>query len=665
MSTSDNIDIDKEVRERLKEFDEEIKDEIERKTKAGIIPDFSKNIVNYNGKGTDSNQSTQQQTVIPIQNPNFIEYVIDQVKKTVKCEDALIRQILYTGLSSYIGDDPINLGIIAPTSEGKTYPVEECIKFFPREDVFKVGSMSTKVLVRQKGILVDKNGEPIGQKIKELFKKRNLLDDKKENKEEKLDIQEEIQQLFEDAKTLIDLRGKILVFLEPPHKEVWDILKPILSHDSYEIEFPFVNQTDKEGHQTKNVIVRGWPSCIFCSAKDESNWSIWPEIKSRCLITSPNMIPQKYKESTKLISMKYGLPNLIQQQMIISYKEIELAKNCIMSLKEKITELRSTNTNDKISLWIPYAKLLETELPSNKGTDVRLQKRIFSLLRIIPIVKYNQRNLLIFESEASVIADLEDLQEVLSITHNFDGIPKFKADFFNEIFYPCYRQKIGPDTSTDGKKQEEIIAVTTRQLCNYFKEIRKKPISTDNIKKVYLNELINNAIVDYTDSKIHGRQDIYYPLTEQLDNNNDNNESLSFLSNLISFDKVSQKTCIIYEKITNNINETTIFYEIIEFISHRMDLTKFVGLLLMDYLNNSEEFQLLDNNHDRITIREFTKRYTEKSNSGFDNKIRPDLTLLTKPSSFLSNLGKFDNNRQENENDQNNEKNEEDNNSNE
>lgn len=95
---------------------------------------------------------------------DFINYIIKQIKKTVKCEDVLIRQILYTILSSYVRDDPINLGIIAPTSEGKTYPVEECIRFFPKNDVEKVGSMSAKVLVRKRGILIDKNGEPIGQK---------------------------------------------------------------------------------------------------------------------------------------------------------------------------------------------------------------------------------------------------------------------------------------------------------------------------------------------------------------------------------------------------------------------------------------------------------------------------------------------------------------------
>src|SRR5215208_2484297 len=358
---------------------------------------------------------------------DFFEYFIKIVKKTVKCEDVLIRQILLTGLSSYIEEDPINLGILGPTSEGKTYPVEECIKFFHKEDVYKVGSMSAKVLVRDKGILVDKNLNPIEDKIRELKKKAKRLPTNKMHEEEKEQINEELEKLYKDAKTLIDLRGKILVFLEPPQKEVWEILKPILSHDSFEIEFPFVNQTDREGHQTKNVVVRGWPSCIFCSARDESNWPLWPEIKSRFLITSPNMVSQKYQESTKILSSRYGLPNIIQQQTIISDIEVDQAKQCILLIKQKINQLKLKNNNRKISVWIPYLQLLQKELPANKGTDVRFVKRIFAFLNIVPIVKLNLRKILLLEGEVSVIADLEDLKEVLLITQNFDGLPKFKA----------------------------------------------------------------------------------------------------------------------------------------------------------------------------------------------------------------------------------------------
>jgi hypothetical protein len=600
---------------------------------------------------------------------DFINYIIKQIKKTVKCEDVLIRQILYTGLSSYVGDDPINLGIIAPTSEGKTYPVEETMKLFPKEDMYKVGSMSAKVLVRERGILIDKNGEPIDQKIKEWVKKKNLLSDSKEDKEQKLNVLSEIEELYEGAKTLIDLTGKILVFLEPPHKEVWAILKPILSHDSPEIEYPFVNKTDKDGHETKNVVVRGWPSCIFCSAKDESSWPVWPEIKSRCLISSPNMIPKKYKESTKLISKKYGEPNLIQQQTVISDNDIEITKQCLLLIKQKIENLRLKNNNGKISLWIPYAELLEKELPSNKGTDVRLQKRIFSLLRIIPIIKFNLRKLLVLGGEISVIADLQDLKEVLSITQNFDGIPKFKIEFFNNIFYPCFARKTEVDSNGkegNSRKEEDIIAVTTRELCEFFKSKKGKPISTDNLKKVYVDELINNGIVDYTESKVHGgKQYIYYPIVEPLNftSNNDedqqDNDTIpSNESNLETFDQFLQHKSTIYENIITNMTESWIISKIRGLVSYRMALTNFQDeILLVQYLDSQlqqqEEFQLLDSSmigyddditetNRRVTIARFIKDYTKKPISSFDGKQSPNTALFDKTVPNQSNLSKFD-----------------------
>lgn len=57
---------------------------------------------------------------------------------------------------------------MAPTSEGKTYPIVETLKSFPKEDVCLIGSMSTKLLVRQKGILVDQYNKLLKPQIKEL-----------------------------------------------------------------------------------------------------------------------------------------------------------------------------------------------------------------------------------------------------------------------------------------------------------------------------------------------------------------------------------------------------------------------------------------------------------------------------------------------------------------
>ncbi len=650
------------------------------------IKDKIKDTENYHKKITIDEQELKSKIHID----DYVEYLIQIVKKTVKCEDSLIRQILYTGLSSYIWDDPINLGIMAPTSEGKTYPVEECINFFPREDVYKVGSMSAKTLVRDNGILVDKNLNPIEDELRELKKKVKKLT-KKTQEEEKEGIVEEIEKLYKDAKTLIDLRGKILVFLEPPDKEVWTILKPILSHDSFEIEYPFVNQTDKDGHETKKVVVRGWPSCIFCSARDESKWEMWSEVKSRFLTSSPNMIPQKYQESTKLIALRKGLPNLIQQQTIISDNEMNFAKQCIFLIKQKINDLKKkNNANGKISVWIPYAQLLQKELPSNKGTDVRLVKRIFSLLNIVPIVKLNLRYLLVLENEISIIADLQDLKEVLSITQNFEGIPEYKIDYFYNIFYSLYKSKNEPDSNTDNSKTEERKAVTVRQLCEYFKDKKGKSISTDNMKKTYLNELVNNGLIDYESSKIDSRQYIYYPVGESPKNppsvtfNNNHIGNISPLSNFNPFDNFSQIHVPIYEKIINNINETWIFSEIIRLLRYRIDFTN-IKEPLADYLNNNQELKFLDNNHyvynldnekekksivsedmkesntqkgmeeksccnninndtnvRRVTIRQFIKRYVKVPKNQFDIQLNSSFASFGKISPIVSNLRKFD-----------------------
>ena len=124
--------------------------------------------------------------------------------------------------------------------------------------------MSTKVLVRQKGILVGPDGKPIREQVNELQERIRALGSAKKDAPEKQALIEELDELVENAKKEIDLSHKILVFLEPPHRELWNLVKPILSHDLVRIDFPYVDKTDKDGIVTKNVVVKGWPACIFC-----------------------------------------------------------------------------------------------------------------------------------------------------------------------------------------------------------------------------------------------------------------------------------------------------------------------------------------------------------------------------------------------------------------
>jgi hypothetical protein len=233
-----------------------------------------------NNKNDDHKQSqllneslAKKLAVENIDNP--AEYVISIINKMVKCDDGLVRATLYAGLSTY-SLDPINLVIAAPTSEGKTYTALQTLEYFPTKDVKKYGSMSPKVIIRENGVLVDSRTlKPVMEDIKILL--RQIEREKKD--EHKRNLESQLEDLKSNACMLIDLQKKIYVFLEPPHPDLWTILKPIMSHDSYLIEHPYVDTP--EGIHAKNILTLGFPTFIFCTAKDESKWEQWDEIVSR------------------------------------------------------------------------------------------------------------------------------------------------------------------------------------------------------------------------------------------------------------------------------------------------------------------------------------------------------------------------------------------------
>ena len=180
------------------------RDDLDR-LKEQILSDQEKDIekqkqshtINYDNIVIDDGRDLKSK----ILNWGFADFVIKTIKKTVKREDSLIRQLFYTGLSTY-SNRPINIGIKAPTSEGKTYVVKEVImKFFPKKDVWVIGSMSPKVIIRQNGKLVDSNtNELLESKIRELKKQISSTKDA----ETKENLQEQLEQLLDNSKIVID-----------------------------------------------------------------------------------------------------------------------------------------------------------------------------------------------------------------------------------------------------------------------------------------------------------------------------------------------------------------------------------------------------------------------------------------------------------------------------
>ena len=87
-----------------------------------------------------------------------------------------------------------------------------------------------------------------------------------------------------------------------------------------------------------------------------------------------------------------------------------------------------------------------------------------------------------------------------------------KSNFIKRYFFHFLRSKNKQDEK-DGK-EEKIIAVTTKELADYYKRKNGKAISTDNLRKTILVELLNNDYIGEIKSELDSRQFIYYPLME-------------------------------------------------------------------------------------------------------------------------------------------------------
>ena len=277
------------------------------------------------------------------------------------------------------------------------------------------------------------------------------------------------------------------------------------------------------GFVVKKIITRGWPSCIFASARDESRWAIWPEIQSRFLVISPNIIPEKIHEGNILTGQKKSLPSRIKSKIIVSPYEKDLARKCSSYLIQIVKANMAQDPNiQSAPFWIPYGLILGLALPSEKGTDNRITNRIFSFLRIISLARNHLRCRLQYFDENLIIPNISDLHETLHTIQNVSGIPDYKLSMFKDHYNRCYNKKKEwqngqPDVSNDGKRQEQVFGLTNKEFCEYYKEQTGKVLSTKTFRETYIEEWYANGLIETVDSVVNAKQHISYPIISFID----------------------------------------------------------------------------------------------------------------------------------------------------
>ncbi len=450
------------------------------------LPDFATGAVNMVSQVfADAHQKTVDRIKEKGRSIEQIEKYLDSV---VKNDKVLVRQILRVCFSAYT-NNPINLAVLAPTSEGKTYATVQVTNLFPPQDVIAVARLSPTALIHSNGVLVDENGNEIGERLDELF--FEILEARKNKDKELSDtLEAEERELKKNTKNLVDLSNKILLFLDNPNPATYEMLKPLLSHDKYELLY---KTTTSDGSlKVKETILRGWPAAIICSAKNEAQNEVWPEVVSRFFMTSPNSDVKKYKAANKFSADVLGVPtwgnNLYTDDEAKKYSVFFISK-----IKDTIAKLCEGGQNP---IFNPFRQKIVDLLPNSQGIDMRHFKRINAFCNIETLLSASKNMKIEFitnegERFVSVITSLNNIHDTTKILGEISTLSPDKVKFFEKVFKPCMDGKL---TAYTGDKDD--VGLTSKELSDRYIEVFKKPTTPKKILENYLKPLVDEGVLE-------------------------------------------------------------------------------------------------------------------------------------------------------------------------
>jgi len=429
-----------------------------------------------------------------LQGLNLFKTLVEIRQSTVKRDDYMIKQSLLHMTTAFLSE-PANLGVEGPSSEGKTYPVVETARLFPDDCVWYLAGLSPTALAHDYGELVDAlTRKPLQPKLSQLQFELEILkgDRSKEAREKRVQIQNEILKMMKNAAYLINLEGKILLFLDRPHPETLQKLYPILSHDSYEASYKFTDRA-KGPLRTVHVILQGWPVAIFIRTKPEGEADTWQQTISRFTTISPRMDRDKYREAIRLRSAMRGLPQIILSKFLGLDAE-EWAKKALEMVRQRLMEIRdrvraSTGCVKANMFWVPFHEKIGNAFPAEIGRRMRDADRFLALIQAHAAINVFARPRCVFpDGSEYIICVFEDFEEVAKLYFSEEekksiltGLPRHVVDFFEKAVLPLWREK------KSGLTVSELVDVALKNL--------GKALAENTIRRHYISPLENAGFV--------------------------------------------------------------------------------------------------------------------------------------------------------------------------
>jgi hypothetical protein len=318
------------------------------------------------------------------------EALLDTLGLTIKYDAENKLATFLCELSAYTENAQFNISYNAPSSTGKSYIPTEIARLFPEDDVMEIAYCSPTAFFHDVGQYdKDKNGY------------------------------------------LVDLSHKILIFLDQPHNELLARLRPLLSHDKKEIAIKITDKTQKNGTKTKNILLRGYPSVIFCTA----GLRIDEQEATRFLLLSPEVNQDKIQQGISATIRKEANSDDFKSWLEENPSRA-LLKERIRAIKlEKIKEINIAS----------HETIEKRFLEKNKTLKPRHQrdiKRLLSLIKSFAILNvwWRERN------GSTITANEDDINEAFKLWDKITvsqelNLPPYIYNLYKEVILPAWEAK--------------------------------------------------------------------------------------------------------------------------------------------------------------------------------------------------------------------------------
>jgi hypothetical protein len=468
-----------------------------------------------------------------------IAFVISTMKKEAEYDEVSIKQLFY-GYCSAFTKCPIPHTINSKDSgAGKTYLLVTVAGYFPSKYIIELAGMSDKALVHRPGTMVISQYneeteeeetyaiEPIIDELKlQIEEIQNKQELSREDRKKIKAIEAKIKDIKKHAEKLIDLDNQIILCLDTPQDSLLNVLMSLISQDTpRDQKYTFAEKSASGQMRTRINRLRGMPVLFTTRVIDDTRGLRFDEKNRRFINITPDTSKEKIRAANRLIGLKHGCLPEEYDTLVVSRHDKEQCKRIIKIIIAKLKQ-HSKNLKQKasgIKIPNPIIDAISESIPvsENQVWSMTVQMRLMKYLAIITQVNMNNRPAILDKEtdQSYPIMILEDLKESLGLMQRAAGnLRPYIAKWYTDVFMPTFKDQDGkPNKLIDDDgiliAKESHAGVTTEQLAEKTKLAFGgiKPSSGELLNK-YLYPLMNQGLIDKTQSQINGRSNIFFPV---------------------------------------------------------------------------------------------------------------------------------------------------------